>query len=150
MLSSWKLIQFSSPIQSLKSSSQYFSNALYMSVSLCPAWGFFSVLIITGMFVFCWFPVTGLKLLETCNQVFPMVWAFFCFLHSVPSNALLKSFPWFLWLILFSCSWFSSWFPVWHNDQANLATQLYHFFSIFWWIQTEPFCDCSIFCSTSC
>lgn len=75
---------------------------------------------------------------------------FFYFLRSIPSNTLLKSFPRFLWLMLFSCSGFSSWFPVWHNDQANIATQLYHFFNIFWWIQTESFCDCPIFCSTSC
>ena len=149
MFRSWTLIQFSSPIQSLKVVLSIFQMPFIWVLVYVPC-VFFSLLIVTGMFVFCLSPVTGLKLLETCNQVFPMFWAFFYFLPSIPSNALLKSFPWFLWLMLFSCSGFSSWFPVWHNDQANLTTQLYHFFSIFWWIQTESFCDCPIFCSTSC
>lgn len=51
-------IQFSSPIQSPKVLSE-FLNALYMSVGLCPVC-FFSLLIVTGMFVFlliaCYWP----------------------------------------------------------------------------------------------
>lgn len=73
--------------------------------------------------------------------------AFFCHLRWLQCSSL---FVGCLWLMLFSSPGLSSWFPVWHNDQADISTQLYYFFDIFWWIQTNSLCDCSIFCSAPC
>lgn len=73
--------------------------------------------------------------------------ALFCHLRWLQCSSL---FVGCLWLMLFSSPGLSSWFPVWHNDQADLSTQLYYFFDIFWWIQTNSLCDCSIFCSAPC